>query len=430
MAVGARDYALRELDARMLPGWRAGQVRRGPRGVPDDPRDRGLGEQIIAGVVKNVLLLQHLISHYSGRSLRSVDPVAQKVLAIGLYQLRFLERIPPSAAVDEAVEQARRFGIGKAAGFINAVLRNATREPNPPLPSRDDPAKYAEIVLSHPRPLFDRLVKLAGTKTALQICEHNNREPPTIVRLFPGHSIDELAGDGITPQPHEQAGMVVVAGARQATFAQWARAGIAQVQDPTAARVAEQLDLQPGQTVLDRCCGLGTKTIQLRQRIGDSGQVIAIDPNRRRIDGLRKLIAERGLTGVHPHKAAMLAELGDKVPQIYDRALIDAPCSNSGTFARRPEARYADSEQATRSLIALQDQILDDTAPHVRPGGLLIYSTCSIWPEENQARVEAFLSRHGDYERLSEDCTLPSLSEDPTRYRDGGYYAVLRRRPG
>ena len=133
----ARDYALSQLDQRRLPQWPTGLLKKKPGGrrgsPPDDPRDLALADQIVAGVIKNLLLLQFLIEHHSGRRLKDVDVLVQKVLAIGLYQLRFLSRIPASAAVDEAVEQAKRFGRAKAAGFVNAVLRHATRE-GPPAP--------------------------------------------------------------------------------------------------------------------------------------------------------------------------------------------------------------------------------------------------------------------------------------------------------
>lgn len=127
--MNARDYALLQLDARPLPGWPARQFRRLPRetAAPVDVRDRALGENILIGVVKNLLLLQHLIEHYSRRRLNQIDPPVQKILAVALYQLRFLSRIPASAAVDEAVEQVKRFGLGRAGGFVNAVLRSATR---------------------------------------------------------------------------------------------------------------------------------------------------------------------------------------------------------------------------------------------------------------------------------------------------------------
>src|SRR5690242_2699347 len=170
--MNARDAALLELDAIRLPGWRGGAARRRLQITEPDPRDRALAEQIRIGVIKNLLLLQHLIAHHSDRSLKNIDEIVQKVLAIGLYQLRFLTRIPPSAAVDEAVEQTRRFGQPRAAGFVNAVLRNAIRNPDPPMPP--------EIALSHPHVLMERLRDLLGDEQqVLAFARHDNREPPT-----------------------------------------------------------------------------------------------------------------------------------------------------------------------------------------------------------------------------------------------------------
>src|SRR2546423_1073129 len=158
--VTARDYALGELDGRGLPGWKKGDLRR-RIAAPSDSRDLGLAEQIVVGVIKNQRYLLWLIEHFSGRNLKSIDTLVQKMLAIGVYQIRFLERIPVSAAVNEAVEQAKRFGRGKAAGFVNAVLRKAASGPMPTPPDREsDPEGYAEIVLSHPRELFGRFAKL------------------------------------------------------------------------------------------------------------------------------------------------------------------------------------------------------------------------------------------------------------------------------
>jgi len=425
----SRDYALRELDEKRLPNWNSGVVRTGkPYAPPPDPRDLGLAENIIAGVVKNLLLLQHLTQHYSGRNLKSIDPVVQKILAIGLYQMRFLDRIPPSAAVDEAVEQTRRFGQGRASGFVNAVLRKATRDPSPLLPGRDSPAEYARVVLSHPPELFQKLQALLGTEDALQFCEHDQREAPTIVRLGRDADLSALASDEVGVTPHEQAGMYVIDGAKRAHLADWAGRGVAQVQDPTAALVVSHVGARTGERVLDRCCGLGTKTLQLRDAVGEAGQVTAMDPAQVRCRGLQRLLDERGITNVAVRCAAWLADLTDAPPSDSDRVLVDVPCSNSGVLARRPEARYAQGAAALRSLAKLQDRILNDTAAAVKPGGTLVYSTCSVWPEENRHRVDAFLEQHVEFERMADHSTLPSFDPDPTRYRDGGYWAVLRRK--
>lgn len=420
----ARDFALHQLDEKALPGWPAGLIRRKPSGPPADPRDLALAEHIVVGVIKNLLLLQHLITAYSNRKLKSIDLLVQKILAVGLYQIRFLTRVPASAAVDQAVEQAKRFGQSKASGFVNAVLRKATREPQPALPTSQSPAEYARIVLSHPPELFERIERLLGPADAVRFCEHDQLEPPVIVRVTGDPRL--LASEQVELTPHEEAGMFVVNGARRADFARWAKEGVAQVQDPTAAKVAGSLDLQPDQGVLDRCCGLGTKTLQLRAGVGDAGHVVAIDPSPQRCQGLRTLLRERGLTNVAVYEAAWMKQAGATEP--FDRILADVPCSNSGVLARRPEARYVQSPDALASLARLQDRILADTAPFLRPGGLLVYSTCSVWPEENQERIDAFLAAHPDFEILREEQTWPSFDTDPVRYHDGGYFAVLRRK--
>lgn len=426
----ARDLALYELDQRTLPGWDPEEMRAPHRSAATDPRDLALAEQIIVGVIKNQLLLVHLIEQYSGRKRKSIDPLVQKILAVGLYQLHFLDRIPASAAVNEAVEQAKRFGRTKAAGFVNAILRKATSGPSVAALSNhwnQNPSLPAYLRLSHPADLFDRLVKLLGNADAIRFCEHDNREPPTIVRLLPGFAATDLETPDVTITPHEQAGMFVVTPAKKALLENWSRRRLAQVQDPTAAGVIDHCPIEPGQILLDRCAGLGTKTMQLREKLGENGRIVAMDPSADRCRMLRSLLAERKITNIEVHESGRLADVPKWSDQSFDLALVDVPCSNSGVLARRPEARYSQSTSALNSLEKLQAEIMDDTAVHVRPGGYLIYSTCSIWPEENQRQVERFLNRHPEFSRLEEQATLPSLSPDTAKYHDGGYWAVLRR---
>lgn len=424
--MSARDFALIELDGKRLPGWPAGLISR-RAAIPSDPRDRALAEQIINGVVKNQIHLRHLMAHYAARALKSIDPLAQKILTIGLYQMQFLTRIPASAAVNEAVEQAKRFGRARAAGFINAVLRKATREPGPALPDPErQPAEYAELVLSHPRELFTRLAAIVGPADALRICEHDNAEPPIIVRLLSGADVSQLEREGITVLPHEEPGMCVVQGAGPAILAAWAEDDVAQVQDPTASRAVAELDPREGRRVLDRCAGLGTKTLQIRRLAGAAAIIIAVDPSPR-IHTLQSIIQRRGLANMHAIQVGMLSDLPQEHRGPFDRILIDAPCSNSGVLARRPEARYHQTREAMASIIRLQDRILDDTAAHLAPGGRLVYSTCSIWPEENQRQVAAFIGRHPEYRLLAEHVILPGSAGGPRQYHDGGYVARLTR---
>lgn len=426
----ARDFCLKRLDQKRLPGFPALRLpRKFAQAIttPEDPRDLGLSEQIESGVVKNLLQLQHWIELYSGRPLAKVHPLLQKILAIAIYQLRFLDRIPPSAAVDEAVEQAKRFGMRHAAGFANAVLRKAARERTQSLPDIADPREKARLWYSHPPELFDRLAMLFGPAQALAICAHNNLQPPTIVRLSPGKSLADI--QAITPaEPHHQDGIALLTAPDKASIARLAQEAIAQVQDPTSAKVLTRAQLTEGQHFLDRCCGVGTKTLQAYEHLGPSARLVAIDPSAERCDILRASLAARRIANVFVIQAEMYPEGIPDLPREFDRILVDAPCSNSGVLARRSEARYSQSARNLEQLLALQKKIVADAAKRLKAGGLLVYSTCSIWPEENQTVTQYLLQASTGLSLREEQTTLPSCTEDPKQYHDGGYFAVLQRK--
>lgn len=514
--MNARDHALYQIDRLHLPNWpRPLLKKRIPE--PSDPRDRALSELIVVTVVKHAMTLQNLLSSHAHRPLRQIDPLIQKILAIAMAQLRYLTRVPASAAVDEAVNQTRKLGLDRASGFVNAVLRNATRDPDPALPDpATHPSDYARLAHSCPGDLYHRLAIQYSPAEALRIAAHANLIPPTIVRLSPGKSAEDLlalmpvpkaplnappkavatpalaepdaeaepviAEDisiesdlasevdlnaaaesagvteerstvrpahstaaprpsipaGVQIKPHEQAGLVVVSNGRRANFATWSDAGIAQVQDATAASTVGVCDLKPGQRVLDRCCGLGTKTLQMAQVMQGSGQIVAIDPSGWRVKTLQALLRRRGIAAglVDCRIAEWMHDALPDVPKpptpeaCFDRVLIDAPCSNSGVLARRPEARYAQSDKDMDSIIQLQRQIIDDTLPWVRPNGLLIYSTCSLWHDENHAQVARILKKNPRFVLLHERVTLPAgTAETPTKYHDGGFVAILHHHP-
>jgi 16S rRNA (cytosine967-C5)-methyltransferase len=422
--LNARDFALIQLDGKRLPGWKPNLIRERNISEPDDPRDWALAEQIVTGVIKTLLSLQHDIEHYSDKSAAKIDPLVVKILAIAIYQLKYLDRIPAAAAVDQAVEQTKRFGQRRSAGFVNAVLRNVGRQPPAPVPdAHADVEGYAQVVLSHPLELFRRLVLLLGTERALAFCRHDNMEPPTIVRLFKGIEPGALNVPSVEILPHHQAGLFVARNARRAVLAQWARDGLAQVQDATAAGVVEQMQISPGQTVLDRCAGLGTKTIQIQERVGMTGQVFAIDPSAFRCAALSQTLKDRNISNVKILQVGKMVPIAAEIPAAFDRILVDVPCSNSGVLARRPEARYATGVDC---LVKLQRDILEDTLPWLTSGGLLVYSTCSVWPEENERQIKGFLDRHSDLALIEKRSILPD-SVDLLGYHDGGYLAILRK---
>ncbi len=480
--VNPRDYAVLAVDAMLLPGLPTQAFKRQSCVLPSDPRDRAFAERLVVEVTKNLEYLAALIAHYAQRPYHRIEPRLRLILLVGVAQVEFFDRIPSHALVTEAVQQTRRFkevGLSRSSGFINAVMRRAVERADleNALPPRSEPAAYCRIVLSHPRPIVSRLLKLLGPDDAIRFCEHDNREPPLLVRLIgnatpeqllradtvhppstptskrsgeagpdetssekqpqepnantapasPLRSDDGFIGrqSGLTVRPHVQSQIAVVEGARAVDIVRWSEEGLAQPQDATSAAVPALLDVQPGMTVLDRCCGVGTKTQQLCEAAGEESRVFAVDSHGARISTLRKLAKGRPIMrNLTAKRAEWSFDFPDDWPVTYQRILVDAPCSNSGVLARRAEARYADTNHD--ELRDLQGSLLDDVWPLLAPGGRIVYATCSVWPEENVEVIKAFISRTPGVRVVEEHSWLPSFNtEDPTHYRDGGYAAVL-----
>lgn len=421
----ARMLALSQIDARDLPNWETGTIHRELRPREIDPRDLDLAERITHGVIKQLLVLQRLIVEYSGRKLSQVDEPVQKILAMSLYQLRSMDRVPTHAVVSDAVELTKRVGHRSAAPFVNAVLRKAAleRAAGRPVTARSA-AERAEQEYSIPRDLFARLAGLYGESNALDLCRSFDREPPLLGRLIGQTTFADLQARSVDAQPHEQAGMVILPPLRRSELHALSDAGLVQVQDATSAAAIEALDIKAGQRVLDRCAGRGTKTQQIIERVGSTGRVVAMDTSKSRLRSLEQLIVRRNISNAEAFVAGSVKELPEP-GRVFDRVLIDAPCSNSGVLARRPEARYRQDDQT--ELIGLQLQILRDSADAVAVGGRMVYITCSIWREENEEVVRRFLDSDPRFELLSIATTPLHVAKSAATYRDGGFFAALRR---
>jgi 16S rRNA (cytosine967-C5)-methyltransferase len=354
------------------------------------------------------------------------------LLHLGLYQVLFLDRIPPHAAVHETVEMARRQGLGAQAGFINAVLRGtlrdlpATRQALQELPLTNLPAAS-----SHPAWLIDRWASRLATPDLLRLLQLNNTPPPTFAR------VNTLRTDAETLQRNWLAEGVV---AQVRTFG-WGRtetlfelkehpplAGLPSfqrgdfyLQDPSTLVAVDLLDPQPGETILDACAAPGGKTTLIAARMRNQGRVMAEDAkaDRRRLllENVVRLGASCVVAGPPPDPASGLVEAIR-----YDRVLIDAPCSNTGVLRRRVEARWRLQPESLARIRGEQRQILQNAGRRLRPGGVLVYSTCSLEPEENGLAVDEFLQVNPDFTREATAEALPWRDEV-----DGAFAARLRR---
>ncbi|HWC00318.1 MAG TPA: transcription antitermination factor NusB [Bryobacteraceae bacterium] len=314
-----------------------------------DSRDAGLAEEIVLGVLRRQSQLDFLIQHYSGRT--RMDPEVRLVLRMGIYQLRYLDRIPPHAAVGESVELVGRARKRSAMGFANAVLRKVDRAPVA-WPDR-------ATALSHPAWLLERWERQFGAAGAEAIALANLRAPEKYVRVPPG-------GDAAGLEATEVPGCYrVPAGAAPAGRAwRW--------QDIGSQWVVPHLRLAPGQRLLDLCAAPGNKTAQALET---GVAAVACDLHPHRLAGLRRLdIPLVVLDGTRPLPFG----------RCFDRILLDAPCSGTGTLARNPEIKWRLRPEDLADLAGRQKALLEQARAWLAPDGILVYSTCSLEPEENE----------------------------------------------
>jgi len=401
-------------------------------------RDRRLAHELAAGVLRQQQRLDDTLSPHVARGIGSVQPRLRRILELGAYQLTSLDRVPAHAAVNVCVELARDTGGEKAAGFVNAVLRKVGsgkaegREGGKGLTAA--PAKPAGRDLarnySHPAWLVERWVKRFGAAETEALLRWNNGKPPLIVQPARA-SLPELdenfeaAGVAASPAPYG-AGLVVVTG--QPKDLPGYERGDFVVQDAAQALVARYADLPEGCTVIDACAAPGGKSIALGRV---AGRVIAADRSRARVGRLALNLARAG----SGHAWPVVAAAEHPPVRDIDAALLDAPCLGTGTFARHPDARHRVRPAVLRELAAQQRVLLEGLAAAVRRGGLLVYATCSLEPEENEQQVTRFLAAHPEYRREPSTAVPPELRSAagdlvllPQRHgTDGAFAARLRR---
>lgn len=388
------------------------------------PLDRHLCQELVYGVARWQAALDWLISRKTQG--KQQKPVLQNLLRIGLYQIFWLDRVPPHAAVNESVEIARKRGFGPQSGFINAVLRGYLRERDLTLQllaalQKDQP----HIGYSHPEWLVRRWERRWGAEDAASLMRWNNAPPPSCARV---NTLKTNAGDLLKQWRDEGVDYDFV-------LRPWLEANLAfelkshpplhklasfqegkfYVQDPSTLLAVALLDPQPGEAVLDMCAAPGGKLTCIAQRMRNEGLLVAHDLSTERLQFLGENVRRLGVT---------MARATTSMPpgsRAFDRVMVDAPCSNTGVVRRRVDARWRASEKEIVRLRGVQLGLLDAAACRLKTGGILVYSTCSLEPEENLEVVERFLNRHSGFKLLSFHELLPF--RDKT---DGAFVAVMR----
>ena len=417
-----------------------------------DPRDRALLTEVVYGAVRRRGTIDALLAAASRTPLPRLSPVVRAAMRAALAQALFLDRVPASAAVDAAVEAVKVRTNPRWAGFTNGVLRSVLRtvegeasgaeDPrrDVPRPGRvalrlvrpvfadpaTDPAANLAERFAHPAWLVRRWIARHGETTARALCEAGASRAPISLRARPGTReglLAAFAAAGVEAAAGEGPDEAFVEGGDAAALNP-VKEGRAAVQDGTAQRVAPLLALRPGDRVLDLCAAPGGKTAHVLDLLGGRGEVVACDVDADKVAGLARLLAARAAAG----DAAAAASRATLVPRegplpfgpaSFHAVLVDAPCANTGVLRRRLEVRDRLREADLPRLAALQRALLERALPLVRPGGRLVYSTCSIEPEEDEEVAVAFAAAHPEVRPAAGFSVLPGAE------RDGGFAAAF-----
>lgn len=412
-----------------------------------EERDRSLTVELVYGALRHRGALDWTIAHFAAHPLDKLPIAMRLILRLGTYEILHLERIPTHATVHQYVTLAKRYGHAGTARLTNALLRRmAESGKDVAFPDvHTHPAQHVATKFSHPQWLVERWLARWGMGETLALCRKNNEPAPVTIRVNTLRAcaenvrhILENAGVDVEEGRWVREVLRLREGRDVAALPGFAE-GWFTVQDEGSTLVGYVVDPQPGQTIMDACAGPGGKTTHLAERMGDEGQAVAVelhDTRRRLIEQTSQRLKLSSIRTVQGDFRTVAEQWTQKV----DCCLLDAPCSGTGALRRRPDARWRKSPVQIAELAGLQAELLHSAAAVVKRGGALIYSTCSLEPEENEQVVDAFLGSHPTF--VKEDLRLwllPSLWQStetdftrlqllPHRHDTDGMFIVRMRR--
>lgn len=361
-------------------------------------QEKAFCTQLFYGVIERRITLEYLTKIYSQKNPEKLDAPVRYILYLGFYQMKYCDKIPDRAAIYESVKLAGYFRKTSAAGFLNAVLRKFQRAEKA-VPTSGDAWKDMQIRYSVPRELLEEILEEHGNAFAECFLENSLLPPPCTIRknsLLENtpeqlQSFQELQPERINHRNLENAFRIQAQNLRHtAAF----RDGLFHVQDLSSQLCCQVLDAKPGEIIFDMCAAPGGKTFTIAQYMQNHGKIYAFDLHPHRVKLIRDGAERLKLTCVHTD-VKNAADYDQDLPQA-DRILCDVPCSGFGVIRRRPEIKYK-SLESVRELPALQLKILENASRYLKPGGILVYSTCTILERENQGVVREFLKSHPDF---------------------------------
>jgi 16S rRNA (cytosine967-C5)-methyltransferase len=363
--------------------------------------DKRLAANIVYGTLENMLRIDYALGTLLTKS--DVDPLIRDILRLSAFQILFLDRVPDSAAVNEGVKLCKEAGMEPLSGFVNAVLRNLTRQKEEiAWPKREDgEARYISILHSVPLWLTERLIAAYGIEMALDICAYRTEHHFTPVRpnrmMMDDAAFEQLLERKVWKAERGQVpGVWRIGGAVDIGADADYRKGLFSIQGESSILAALAVGARRGMQVLDACAAPGGKAAFMAETMEGTGRVHAWDKHAHRVELITAMAKRLHLENLRPMVRDALVPRED-LAETFDAVLLDAPCSGLGVMLEKPDVKYRQSPEAVAELVKTQKTLLDTLCPYVKRGGVMVYATCSILPEENTEQIAAFLQAHPDF---------------------------------
>ena len=382
-------------------------------------RDTALAKQILCGVLQNMALCDYYIEHFSARSLKKLEPRVLDILRISVYQILFLTKIPKSAAVSEGVALTKKYSNPRGAGFVNAVLRKiAESAQNDELPqiAAETELRRLSITYSHPEWLVREFINALGQGGAEELMSANNAADTPVtaqvntLKASAADVLESLRADSVDAMPHEWIdGCIEMRRTGGVSRLSAFKKGYIYIQDIAARLSVTAAGIKPADFVIDTCAAPGGKSFAAAIMMENSGQIESCDIHEKKLNQITDGAARLGIdiiTASHKDASAPSAEYAGKA----DAVLADVPCSGFGVLRKKAEIRYK-PQQEIESLPDLQRRIISNVSTYVKPGGVLLYSTCTVFKRENEDVAEWFLKDNPDF--LPESFILPGIGDVP-----------------
>ncbi len=393
-----------------------------------DLRDRGFVNELVMGTVRNKLYIDFIIQSFSKIKLKKLSPWVLSILRIGVYQLVKMDKVPSSAACNEAVKLASRYAHNAARGYVNGVLRNIARNLDSLPEPQGEITEKLSVLFSMPLWLTKKLVSQFGADEARSILEdslvpHNTTVRVNILKTTAKALVSALDEEGISASVSgEEEQCLVIDGAIDINKSDAYKNGLYTLQNINSIRAALALNPKKGETIIDVCAAPGGKTTHIAELMGDDGKVFAFDVHPHKISLIENAAKRLGINSIEA-RCHNSEEVCDELIGKADRVLADVPCSGIGVIHKKPDVKYNRKEEDISVLCGIQAKILDSASRYVKAGGVLVYSTCTILEEENGAQIKDFVKRNHEFEVEFEETYLAHKTGG-----SGFYICLLKRK--